>query len=489
MENEFADMSAEESYAKISAQEPDTDPAATDEVDYVSQLAAQGVDPASDTVPDNFDAERKAARAGYLDELRKDVQKMRRSWEEQERKKREYDASLPFAERTLYRTRHMYLGWQLEPVEVQAENFAITRSNYGYRVLNSPEIGIIDVDFAGDCGGISVMHVTAQQKEAIANLRDWVASHPEQSWRIYRTAAGLRMIRTDAPQPLDESYDGVRDAIVDADRLYCDLCKEQNAFRARISPKVHRIGADYPGWSPYAYPEGFWDHSPTQEEILAYEMKAAQYKVAELIEVVGAGDVHPALVSVLDCHDKSCHVESTLPMETPAASEYESVSGIAELVAFNAAYRPEGMAPDTVWASLSGDLQDTLRFFGSKSNAQKAIAFCKRLDELAQKWDSTEHYQTFDTLYSAAFAKYKEDAKRYQGEDGHWVTPDPSTHVSDYPVDPRYWYLGMRSNVGPGGQVVSSGSAIIRFLPSSLRGSSRPTRSSISSVSAVAQTT
>src|SRR6516225_4867606 len=58
-------------------------------------------------------------------------------------------SNTPFLELKEWRTRHMYRGWTLEPVELQHEPvagsspFAITRSNYGYRVLNSPDLGII----------------------------------------------------------------------------------------------------------------------------------------------------------------------------------------------------------------------------------------------------------------------------------------------------------------------------------------------------------
>ena len=100
--------------------------------------------------------------------------------------------------------------------------FTTTRSNFGYRVLNSPDLGAVDVDF--DLGpGIVETHIAAQQKEALSNIRDWVAAHPEQCWRVYRTAGGLRMIRTDAPQPLDETYVAVGKAIEQSDRLYCNL--------------------------------------------------------------------------------------------------------------------------------------------------------------------------------------------------------------------------------------------------------------------------
>ena len=397
------------------------------------------------------------------------------------------DTLLPFADRNGYRKKHMYRGWQLETVEelhaVGECTFTTTRSNFGYRVLNSPDLGAVDVDF--DLGpGIVETHIAAQQKEALSNIRDWVAAHPEQCWRVYRTAGGLRMIRTDAPQPLDETYVAVGKAIEQSDRLYCKLCKEQMAFRLRISPKVARIGANYPGWSPCAYPEGFWDHAPTPEEILAYDMLARQYKVADLIEVVGVGQVHPALVAVLRYHDDNCRVESSLPMERPAASEYVVFASISELIAFNDVYRLNGIAPDQIWENLDSEVRRALRALDGDSyhdNAEEdtvvigcsrrelLVHTCKYLDRLFEKWHGAENYKTFDVLYAAALEKYKEDASRYvwvpsPGEhiyglatNGHWQTPEDG--LSRFPDDPRYWQLE-----NPTASATTS--AVIRFLPS-----------------------
>jgi hypothetical protein len=430
-------------------------------------LAAQADEaaPPTDTVPaaEPTPEERKAARAAYMEQVKSGKFYITGlSWQEQELAKREYDASLPFAERTLYRTRHMYRGWQLEPVEVQAGNFAVTRSNYGYRVLNSPELGAVDVDF--DFGaGISERHVPFQQMEALANIRDWVAAHPEQSWRVYRTAAGLRMIRTDAPQPLDEGFDAVTNAIDGADLLYGNLCEEQLAFRLRISPKVARIGADYPGWSPYDYENGGWlkGDEPTQAHILAYETKAQQYKVAQLIGVVGSGQVHPDLVAVLKYHDDQCRVESSLPMETPEPLEYFDVVSMGELIAFNGAYRPEGMAPEEVWRSL-GEEQTLLRALDSDCFRNKVIFGGRRLDRLFHKWNRDEaaakNYRTIDDVYDAALPKYKEGAARYTWVEDHWASS--IQELQQWPEDSRYWTL---DNPGEGNDTRS---AIIRFLPS-----------------------
>src|ERR1017187_10464072 len=117
------------------------------------------------------------AQETAIDQLKRQVEdydKHERELEEQERAR---ENALPFNERTTWRKRHMYRGWQLEPVIEQHPDavgmsaFALPRSNYGYRVLNTPDLGIVDVDF--DLGaGISKMHVPAQQKEAIARSEE-----------------------------------------------------------------------------------------------------------------------------------------------------------------------------------------------------------------------------------------------------------------------------------------------------------------------------
>jgi hypothetical protein len=445
-----------------------------DEEDYFSKLAArsnvEGDDPHLPTATPT-------SNTRTASQITEDYKRER---EERELTLQAQDDALPFSQRTLYRKRNMYRGWQLESVEEATDGyegmsgFAITRSNYGYRVLNSPDLGAVDVDF--DLGpGIVETHILAQQKESLSSLRDWVAAHPEQSWRVYRTAAGLRMIRTDAPQPLDETYEAVAKAIEQSDRLYSRLCIEQKAFRLRISPKVARIGANYPGWSPYAYPEGFWDHQPTPEEIHAYDTIACQYKVADLIEVVGSGQVHPALVAVLKYHDESCRVEATRPMETPSASECVVYASIPELIAFNDVYRPNGMAPGHIWDNLDSEVrwalreldgnayhrsaeQDTVVIGGSRRDV--LMQNCKYLDALALKWNSedAENYKTFDVLYGAAFEQYTEDAK--QLTNGHWRSSEDLLGSSS--DDPRYWRLHAAATTTE----TPTGSAIIRFLPS-----------------------
>jgi hypothetical protein len=131
------------------------------------------------------------------------------------------------------------------------------------------------------------------------------------------------------------------------------------------------------------------------------------------------------------------------------------LSDVAELIAFNDHYRPKGMAPDQVWASLDGDTRDNLQHLEGCRDI--VIAECKRLDRLAYKWGGADlaDYKPFDTLYEFAFAKYKEDAGRYNLVDGHWQSPEESA----FPDDSRYWQLENPTTS-------ATTSAVIRFLPS-----------------------
>jgi hypothetical protein len=281
------------------------------------------------------------------------------TYEEQKAAERAADLAKPFLQRQEFRKDHMYRGWMLEPViDTFGDRIAITRSNYGYRVLNTPDLGMVDVDFNLD------FDTAPQQLEVLSNLRDWVAKHPGQSWKVYRTAAGLRLLRTDAPQPLDDSFREVCATIYGVDNLYMSLCIEQGAFRMRISPKPKRIGIKYSDWNPYDEGSDGWSQSDPERTkvpltIQAYEILQTQYKTCELVEVIGCGCVHVNLRHVLDLHDTFCKVNSKLPLEPLAVEEdrtYDHPTDM-QVLAFNEVYRPIGMAPDLMWNTFPVSLR------------------------------------------------------------------------------------------------------------------------------------
>jgi hypothetical protein len=95
---------------------------------------------------------------------------------EEERRKREEEEenALPWIERERWRQRQTYEGWETEEIlERVGERAAIARSHSHYRVLITPDVGFIDVDHNLD---YNIWH---QQIETLANVREWVATHPD----------------------------------------------------------------------------------------------------------------------------------------------------------------------------------------------------------------------------------------------------------------------------------------------------------------------
>jgi hypothetical protein len=78
--------------------------------------------------------------------------------------------ALPWAKRTAWRKRPLYKGWELEEIltTISGERAAVTRSHYGYRVVNTPDVGFIDVDYNTD-----YYPTSPQEEESLAQLREW----------------------------------------------------------------------------------------------------------------------------------------------------------------------------------------------------------------------------------------------------------------------------------------------------------------------------
>ena len=100
------------------------------------------------------------------------------------------------------------------------ETVIITRNRYGALILNCRSVCFADVDFPRvKSSGIfdSVLmafssklrqtRIGRVQQDTIDRVREWSSSHPQHSFRLYRTAAGLRLLFT------DRLYDPVSDDV------------------------------------------------------------------------------------------------------------------------------------------------------------------------------------------------------------------------------------------------------------------------------------
>ncbi len=199
----------------------------------------------------------------------------------------------------------------------------ISRNAYGAEVLNASDALFADVDLPAprrpgllarllgraDPGpGVPAPEALA----AIARARSWVEAHPGWSWRVYRTAAGLRLLATHRTfDPADPMVAAAFEHL-GVDPLYRRLCQAQSCFRARLTPKPWRVGIPTapPTW-PWIRPEdgrvfAAWDR--------AYREASASCATCALVEVIGPGVIAPDMVELVALHDAACKVGSDLPL-------------------------------------------------------------------------------------------------------------------------------------------------------------------------------
>ena len=129
--------------------------------------------------------------------------------------------------------------------------------------------------------------------------------------RVYRTAAGLRVIVTGADAR--PSSDRARALLTElgSDPLYVELCATHDSYRARLTPKPFRVGE---GALSVAWPFADAAAREAQEEwVSQYDGRSSGHAVCRLISASGpqAGPDEERLVAL---HDTRCRVGERLPL-------------------------------------------------------------------------------------------------------------------------------------------------------------------------------
>jgi hypothetical protein len=195
------------------------------------------------------------------------------------------------------------------------ETAVITRNRYGSLVLNCASVCFVDVDFpkvkaSGFLDGLKMLFSKRMREERREALREatlekvksWAGGNSGRAFRLYRTAAGLRLLFTD--MLYEPTSDEVRRLLEElgSDMLYKRLTEKQECFRARLTAKPWRVGCDRP---PNRYP---WKDEKAEQKYRQwqreYEAKAGRYGVCELVEVFGRGCGDERVSTVVALHDK-----------------------------------------------------------------------------------------------------------------------------------------------------------------------------------------
>lgn len=157
-------------------------------------------------------------------------------------------------------------------------------------------------------------------------IEAWVAEGPGRGVRAYRTAAGLRLLLTRPPMDPASDESGAVLARFGADPAYAALCRAQESYRARLTPKPWRMkemdyvrgsgrsffSGKHPrvGYADYADPGEY-----LSEWVERYGDASMGYAVCELAAEFGDTTAPDELTGrLIAVHDECTGVGSGLPL-------------------------------------------------------------------------------------------------------------------------------------------------------------------------------
>jgi hypothetical protein len=201
---------------------------------------------------------------------------------------------------------------------------AVTRNASGVMVLNTARVMFMDLDFPRVSAGEGLRHVfarlfgragpspeTRREQETRDRLERFLGERPDWNVRLYRTLAGLRgLVTHDLFAPTAASTLDALQA-VGCDPLYVRLCKAQDCFRARLSPKPWRCGH-----TNNSVP---WPRDETQQAqfdawLSGYTQKQAAHATCAFLGELGSRRVHPEVERIIQLHDETTRSTESLPL-------------------------------------------------------------------------------------------------------------------------------------------------------------------------------
>lgn len=199
------------------------------------------------------------------------------------------------------REEHYVVDIMEEIVDKIDDDNIITRNRYGALVLNSSKMLFIDIDthrksFFDELFRTKLSQKELMQKRIERKVRR--SRYADLGFRLYETFKGYRLLVTNKdfdPQSV-ESKRMMKD--FNADYLYEALCRRQNCYRARLTPKPYRIKqkkirVNYPKRS-------LEEQENLNSWIRDYDDKSSKYSTCRLVKEFGNVEMN----QIIAFHDK-----------------------------------------------------------------------------------------------------------------------------------------------------------------------------------------
>jgi hypothetical protein len=191
----------------------------------------------------------------------------------------------------------------------------VSRNSYGAQVLNASRLLFLDVDIGPASLGQWIARLfgaPSAEQNALAKLRDALRRYGRATFRIYRTASGLRALAVDRQfDPAGREAQDLMQA-TGTDAAFSRLCLAQRSFRARLTPKPWRCGVSLP---PGRHPR--LDVQMQQRFaswLRQYEDRSLRYATCRYIETVGDGSPGQNAKKLLELHDRATRCNEPLPL-------------------------------------------------------------------------------------------------------------------------------------------------------------------------------
>jgi hypothetical protein len=191
----------------------------------------------------------------------------------------------------------------------------LTRNSYGAQVLNAARLLFLDIDLEEPTTTQRIKGLFAgksPQETALTGLRDALQQHTRTTFRVYRTAAGLRVMAVD--REFDPAGPDARQLMeaTGTDPAFMHLCRVQHSFRARLTPKPWRCELTGP---PGDHPrQDAGSRQRFAEWLSAYEAASQGYAVCRYLETIGPGEARGEARTLLELHDRVSRAEEDLPL-------------------------------------------------------------------------------------------------------------------------------------------------------------------------------
>lgn len=237
-----------------------------------------------------------------------------------------------------------------EEVISKHQDVVISRNSYGALCLNTPDVLFADIDFAYEAaskinviafilllicavftglffkswlalflGAIAAAIFSSTlansihrmilalnggyERKALDRIKKVSQDNPELHFRIYRTPLGFRVLL------MNDTYCPTSDSALElledlqSDRIYIQMCKNQNCFRARVSPKPWRIGIERLKPQPGVWPIKEERMEEYRDWVDKYENIVKNYSSCHYLMTLGSDKVVAKAEFVRKIHD------------------------------------------------------------------------------------------------------------------------------------------------------------------------------------------